>query len=466
MKIHLLCDQKWRDLPNLCALKLALENMGHKVLASTTRDARALISAWAPDCVVLNNLVTPENQTLTDLLRQSRIKVAILPTEGMAGSARPELGGLVEGEYSRTWNPDLFLTWSDAAAESLRLRHDWSAARARATGCARFDFYTPGFAAAIKPKTAFCKEHGIDPGRPIVTWATTYAFAELISDPQYYDSFERQGTASGVVACYAKLGMDIRRFGEAMAFGRDLATQSVMALARQRPDWQIIIRPHPAEKRKFYQDHIRKNGLQNVHFAPADYIWNILNATDLHLHRHCTTAVEAWCWGKPTIEMAMDNVPEFAWPEREAGSDAVFDLEQLLAVADSRIAKAPIEPPLAAYRRDYIAKWFGPLDGKNCLRAAQAIDDIARDARPESRSVIAKNLSVGMLAIASSLFNFALNRPPNASLVALESDQRLDPLDRWARRSDVKQYSAMLQDANVLGAAAGDRESPARFVRP
>src|SRR5262249_19784061 len=151
------------------------------VLLSTTKDAAAMIQVFRPHCVVLNNLFATRNQRLAVALMQSGVGVVILPTEG---AARPELRPLIAGEFADFSGMDLHLAWSEASAEDLRRRWNRDAQAVPVIGCTRFDFYTSRFRSAITPRDEFCRQHDLDPDRPIVTWATVYNHAEEGNTPE------------------------------------------------------------------------------------------------------------------------------------------------------------------------------------------------------------------------------------------------------------------------------------------
>ena len=143
MRIHLLCDHKWRDLPNLTVIKLELEALGHRVLLSTTKDAVPMMQAFRPDCVVFNHLFGRFYAELSANLRDAGVCVVMLPTEG---AMRPEFVGIAAGEFADFSACQLFLNWSEPAARLLRQRWRADESAAPVVGCTRFDFYHPRFA--------------------------------------------------------------------------------------------------------------------------------------------------------------------------------------------------------------------------------------------------------------------------------------------------------------------------------
>lgn len=443
MRIQLLCDQKWRDLPNLAVIKLFLERLGHRVLLSTTKDQHAMIKAFRPECVVFNHLFAPANQMLARALRASGVAVVILPTEG---AVRPELTGIGDGEFADDWQMDLFLAWSGPAADGIRARWKLDAATAPVIGCTRFDFYTERFGHTITPREVFCRDHRLDPARPIVTWATAFAYAGVQRDPVRLRQLLAEMEGNGLAACYRRIGMEPARVPEAFEEARAASSEAFFALARARPHVQFIVRPHPADDRAFFERMIDQNGLDNVRFCPRDYIWNVLAASDLHLHRHCTTAVEAWMWDKPTIEMAMENIPEWQWPEREAGSITARDTAELVGAVDAVLAGQRVDEETRRYRRSYIETWFGPQDGCRCAAAAETIDRfLAGRGRRRSALTPIRGLSASPTTSAVAVMRHVLGRRANEPLLRSVPAAKIDPMDKLATRRDTVAYEALVR---------------------
>jgi surface carbohydrate biosynthesis protein len=442
MRVHLLCDHKWRDLPNLVALKLLLERSGYQVLISTTKDAAAMISAFRPDCVVFNHLFASNNQELAKTLRDNGVAVVVLPTEG---AVRPELRALASGEFAQEWSMDFFLAWGEQSAGDVRARWNMPEEAVPVTGCARFDFYAPRFRAAITSRSEFCRVHELDPEKPIVTWASAYAYAELDKNPAGRAKFLAEIEANGVAECNRRIKVDPADLPGYHAEGRRAALQAFAALAKARSDLQFIIRPHPVEPRAAYQEVIEKLDLRNVRFCPQDYIWNVLNAADVHLHRQCTTSVEAWIWKKPTVEMGMDRMEAHPWPDREAGSEIARDEGELIDIVGRYVERgARVGDALLEYRDRYVSEWFGPQDGRSCERAASAMHDLLVRRRPRKWISGIKGLPTTGTDTAKAVARYATARLPNQSLVRRQSSASIDPQDKQITRLDVSRYGRLI----------------------
>lgn len=435
MRIHIFCDQKWRDLPNLVALKVCLEDLGHRVLLSTTKDAALMVKAFRPDCVVINHLFAPANQEFAKRLRQSGVAVVVMPTEG---AVRPELKSIGDGVFAKEWEMDLFLAWSEPAAQGVRDRWKLNETIVQTIGCTRFDFYNEKFRPVITTREDFCAQNNLDPGRKIVTFATNYSFADLDSDQK----FKKEAAENGIQECYAIIGVTLPDLVRFHRTAREESIKSFVALTQALPYVQFIIRPHPAEGRDYYRQRIAHDRLTNVRFCPQDYIWNILNAADVHLHRQCTTAIEGWFWNKPTVEMAMGDSPKLAWPDREAGSDIAGSTQELIAIVQRYLVESTVCPDLETYRQNYIRAWFGVQDGRRCRAAAQAIHEmLTRRGKSQSYwSASTSSLPGRPGSIAAATLRYALGMLPNAPFFAAASNEALDPYDKQITRRDVRSY--------------------------
>jgi surface carbohydrate biosynthesis protein len=449
MRIQLLCDHKWRDLPNLTAIKLKLEQLGHAVLVSTTKDAVPLANLFRPDCVVFNHLFGETYRKLSRALNEAGVAVVLLPTEG---AMRPEYESIAAGEFADFSACDLFLPWSERAARLLRERWTLPEDAAPVTGCTRFDFYSPVFASTITSRDDFCRQYGLDQTRPIVTWATQYGYAHLVESAAAREKLRREAADVGLNECNARIGLDFDDLPRIHAQGREEAARAFFSAAKALPKLQFVLRPHPIEDRNFYRVKMRDLNLDNVVFCPSDYIWNVLNASDVHLHRQCTTAVEAWMWDKPSIEMGMDDFPQRRWSDHEAGSDTIRDTESLIQTIQSYLDGRKVDDKVKCYRREYISANYGPMDGQRCAAAAQSISAFLerRGRRRRYRD------SMGEVAVAprdalTAGLRYLLAKKPNESLIRV-SQPSTGPEDKLITREDVARYGKLVAPAVVRAA--------------
>lgn len=442
MRIQLICDHKWRDLPNLTVTKLRLEQLGHHVLLATAKDVEPTMRWFRPDCLVLNHLFSTVYVELATRAREAGIATVLLPTEGVVHKALAPLG---DGEFSNYSVLDLYLAWGEEPAKLVRARWGFDETTAPVIGFPRLDFYHERFACAVTPRDRFLRDLGLDPDRRVVTWATQFPYAHF--GPREREKYFREQSDFGVRASYERLGFDPARIPEIHAQDQKAGAAAFFAMAKVFPDVQFIIRPHPAEKRDFYRALIHERQLKNVRFCPQDYIWNVLNATDVHVHRHCTTAVEGWIWGKPTIELNLNPVKQLAWPEREAGSDIASDPEMLIKLVKHYLDGARVAPDRLAIRQAYIQRYMGAADGRRSEAAADAIDQmLQKRGCTRGRWSAMPGVKGSARTVIAAALRHALARKPDEPFFGKELD-RAGPEDKLVTRRDVAAYSRLIAPA-------------------
>jgi hypothetical protein len=425
-------------------IKVVLERLGERVLISATKDAYAHAMAFNPDVVVFNHLHSEQHRAFSRILKENGRIVVVLPTEG---TMRPEFEPIGSGEFSDYRDVDLFLAWNDRAAADVARRWSHAGTDAQTIGCTRFDFHHPRFVDVVTTRQAFCAKLGLDATRPIVTWATAYAYASLsgaTASKSRIAQFEREAVEIGIEECLRRISVDLRDLPAIFSEGRNAAAEAFFEATRALPEVQFVIKRHPLEDLAYYQTRLAETGLDNVRFCPQDYIWNLLRASDVHLHRHCTTAVEAWMWGRPTIEMGMDKHPARSWSEREAGSDVAEDAKELTELLRYRLT-TPVDARLQDYRSSYIRKWFGDADGHRCEAAAAAIHRCAQERQAEVSHGSIRGLGVSYREMATAVLRRWLNRAVNEPVAGRRRPGVGGGEDKWIRRGDVTGYERLLR---------------------
>lgn len=415
MRVHFICDHKWRDLPGLVAIGVLLRRLGHQVTIRSSQDTRASLSSLRPDCVVFNHFFSQSHNELARGLKAAGVVVAVLPTEG---AGRPVFHEVDRGDVTDFSLVDLFLSWSPRNTNAMTECGAISPDRIATTGCPRFDFYRQPLEHYVSPREEFCRRYGLDPERPVITWTTQFTQADVErSNEEKWAQFCFEMTDTGVSKCLESIGFDFRDFPDYHRAAREASMQAFFELASARPHLQFILKPHPVENVDFYRLRIMQGGAKNIRVCGAEYIWDVLNASRIILHRHCTTGVEAWMWDKPTIEMAMGSENLLAWPEREAGSVVATDTSQLIDLVDGFLSGRRLDEKLVEHRKAYIREWFGEPDGRRCLAVAEELDRclMRRGKTRRDRSVLPGPKRISRAAV-TALARHVFSLPANSSL--------------------------------------------------
>ena len=386
-KILFAVDHKWRDLAGHVYAGLLLEQLGHQVAYTRNNLEKNYIAVHKPDLLVVNHLLPQKKQQFAKELRQQNIKVVVLPTEGM-----PTLDGMrnyAGGKDCDLSGVALHFTWSQAMAEVLHENATIPNDKIVVAGVPRFDFYHPPLR-AILDKSAFLEKYHLDSRYPVITFATNFTQASFYTANQnfYFKNAQKHGFDKVLDTLFGDAG-DIPKRDY---FSRELFLKAFVALVRNFPEVNFVLKLHPSEDHQFYQDLIHKNlssAADRVRIIAHEYIWDVLNATAIELNRSCTTAIESWLLGKPTIEMQLNPEEFYFSAEFASGSDLVRATDELMAKVQFYLAGGEIPDTLLLARQAFLQKWCNSPDGNATRVVANHIHRLLlekKDALPAQKS--------------------------------------------------------------------------------
>jgi hypothetical protein len=110
----------------------------------------------------------------------------------------------------------------------------------------------------------------------------------------------------------------------------------------------------------------------------------------VQIHRYCTTGLEAWIMGRPTLNLHLKD-----WHSHESDGGALGDaarVDHLVSNADDvsegltgYLSGGGIDPSTAAGRAHVLRRWLYRLDGQSTARQAQGIAAYIAAAAPSAR---------------------------------------------------------------------------------
>src|SRR5205807_2236231 len=152
-------------------------------------------------------------------------------------------------------------------------------------------------------------------------------------------------------------------------------------------DVTFIVKTHPAERLDIYLEYVercRREGLTNVTLVNREYIGDVLNASSVHLHRYCTTGIEAWMMGVPTLNLHSD-----AWHlDRSSGGSSGEAARHDVTVSTAEDIERWIRfyldggqpgPDQRAGRRAHLERWLYRVDGQAANRQADILVHAMRE---------------------------------------------------------------------------------------
>ncbi len=388
-RIAISVDHKWRDLPGYVYLGLQLQRRGHEVVFLRNGLEKHCLPGIRPDAAVMPNLFHDEKRRLAAQWRQLGIRIVLLPTEGI-----PTLSGyrrFAAGVDTDLSCVDLHFAWNEPMRDLTLENPTVEGSRVQVVGVPRFDYYRQPLRSLLATREQMCKRYGLNPRWPIVTVATNFTQAQFATQNQ--DFFRSDGERLGFRKVYAEMEGDPDSIPIRDAQSRQLVVEALLRLLRDLPRTNFLLKLHPSEDHQYYRAALgAASGVdrRRVRIVAREYIWDVLNATDVELKRSCTTGIEAWLLDKPTLELQL-NPEEFYFSEEHAsGSDVVRSYEQLLGMLEHYLGGGELTPGLTAAREEFVARWCWHVDGNATRRVAdglhQLVSGVSRSAKPDLRS--------------------------------------------------------------------------------
>ena len=370
-RVLLLGDHAWRDVPALAAIKYHLKQRDIDAWVVDIHLFQQAVDLLHPHVVVINHMHDKDRNRIVDMVRRRGGLSVIMPTEG-----RPNTNALIEWAVNGFPRElcDLYLCWTDEIA--LRFPADFNV---RVVGAPRLDFYYPPLSKLIRPKIETCTLLGLNPNRPILTVAGSWPNAKFAD---YSSDF--------MVKDWEKLGMTtIKRFENPLEFAKAEKARFerfrawLALVSTELPDWQIVVKPHPAENIYDWLQYCDRIGAKVM---LTDYIFNLLEISDLHVGQvDCMTLPEAWCYGKPTLGVKLHD--ELDGPTLDAML-CTFWVTRPEEFVNNLKAIAPLDNTWKEVRSNYIHKWLSPNNNVypnmtfGCHAVAEEIGDMLTNKKP------------------------------------------------------------------------------------
>ena len=147
-------------------------------------------------------------------------------------------------------------------------------------------------------------------------------------------------------------------------YAKKIQARFLKAIARitsEFRDLKVVVRPHPGEDHEFYIDAL--SGIRNasVHFHGNVHEWII--AAEMVMHHDCSTGLESFIAGKPTISYCFDDPVKSAQKLPMELSEMVTDEDKLMQLID-RFSREVIDKtdPLYRAKQKRLKRWINNVD--------------------------------------------------------------------------------------------------------
>ena len=417
-RVLIVTDHKWRDLPGNANLKVVLEkNFSHKVVLSRLNEEATIVPSFKPNLVVYNNLYDKKKNEYAKYLSSKGIKIAILPTEGITFSEEQTL--LFSHKYADIEFVDLYLSWNELMFDAILKNEVLMPSALKKVGCIRFDFYSEKFSELIKGKDYFLNKYKIQPNTPNILFATNFANADFWPATHFLEKDLERQRAKKIPAF-----RDSYKIAKFEHYYRKKIFEILHCLSKKDSKANILIKYHPSEKTSVYKDLLKELNRKGkkIFLIEGEYIWDLINISNIIVQRCSTVAIESWLFSKPTIELKLMESPEhFLKPVFESGSWIVKNKNEFFETLES-ILENPLYIPeeMANSRRDILDKTIYKPDGFATERAAYELDLLLREnknrkikvgyfnSRNMVKSIVRKLFGMKGYDIISNLYRFKI----------------------------------------------------------
>jgi surface carbohydrate biosynthesis protein len=150
----------------------------------------------------------------------------------------------------------------------------------------------------------------------------------------------------------------------------------IKRLSAEFPDYTVVVRPHPGEDDTPWIEGTK--ALPNVCVVYEGSVNEWLLAAELSIHNNCTTGVEAFLLGRPTISYrpARDEAAEFLLPRKVGFSVETEDelVTCVRGILKKEVDTTNVYQQQRSFVQDYVANLDGPLACETILKTLETLD--------------------------------------------------------------------------------------------
>jgi len=357
-RIALIVDHPQRDLAGIVLTALDLCHRGATCYLVPHNLESREIWALAPDFVLLN-FFRPGNDQLARRMAEAGIQFGLLDTEGGVLTSLDGYQDSLWADRALLKKASCVCMWGPKIAQYSISERLFEPAQVVVTGCPRFDYYHPRLSDVMRQTGKRPAKNG-----KLILLNTNFT----VANPRFASP---QAEADTLINHFGMDRGEVLRMQQVEARAVDAMADLANRLSRDFPDANVILRPHPFERRETYEEKLENPSGLEVNQSGAVQEW-ILQAAAV-IQRGCSTAVEAGFAGVPALSPQWISV-NYAMPAAETASIAVADYGELRDLL-ARILRDSYEIPQQkrAALQALIRDWFYEIDGLAHQRVSAAI---------------------------------------------------------------------------------------------
>ena len=262
---------------------------GYKVLLGRSANLHSGLRRF-PRSIIVENDVTPKGYRFIARARSLGYGVVAWDEEAIV-----TLSDEIYAEYrvsGRTLGRvSLFFTRGRGDAAAIAARYPDLGAKVRPAGNPRFDILRPSL---FSHQTAWSPEH-----RAVILFNSRFATVNPFAPAPLERRRHNRLAKYNLLGSQTLAARAMERWFDHQKVALQHCLKLVGALAKAFPDKTVVVRPHPSEGRKVWEEVAREH-CNCVVQQGGSAIEDILKA-DVLVHNSCTTAIEANLLGVPTV---------------------------------------------------------------------------------------------------------------------------------------------------------------------
>lgn len=370
-RVVLLVDDRKRDLPLAALIAHHLDALEVECILEPLEAYRAVLAAYRPAMIVFNHLTASHLVAYSRRLAAMGVLTAVLPNEGI--DYNEEQRRFNSGRHHSGAHIDHFFCWNEVNRREMLQLGQWHDTKIDVVGVPRFDFYFEPWSRAFdapRPRRS---------DRPKVLLCTNFQVARFWELPRR--------EADKFFAAWHHRIPDYKDYWKAVEdhYKASLRVFDFAGALVASGKFDLTVRPHPREDSAKYAKWIEALApVQRAHVTldATSNISRLILDTDLEIScETCTTALESWVAGKPTIELDFFRNPMFYSPEHAVANTSCDDPAALPGLVE-RILREGESPEVLEARRRHLQTWCNSPDGRSAERVARIIAGAVRAARP------------------------------------------------------------------------------------
>ena len=358
--VVILVDNKRRDLPGAALIARHLKKLDIRCELEPLGAWRSVLWAHKPGMVIFNHLNAEHLEKYSNELARRGILTAVLPNEGILyDKAVLEFNA---ARFNNASHIDHFFCWNHVHAEAVRKALSGKNTQVHVIGIPRFDFYFPPLAG--KPRLRRQKE---------VLICTNFVFSKFGDfAPEVSEKFF--GKWENAVPAYR----DWKRLVEIDRRSRIRFFDFLNKAVAQTP-YSFTLRPHPGESIELYEkwySALDPSVRERVILDRTSNIPDLILECDLEVARDtCTTSMEAWVAGKPTLDIHLTSDPIFHQEFTEKLTTVCEQPEQFVQQISNLLENGEPER-FKMPRKEHLQTWCNTPDGHVCEKFAALLKTI------------------------------------------------------------------------------------------